>query len=107
MTQREDTVKMEINTAGVDLYRNSSPFEHKQVLDVGDDNQITYFIEMCARALEVGIPPDGIMHAAMDSNPSPKDRINVNPEDRVGRRRYSHELKLKDFSRQLSERQFL
>lgn len=99
MTHGEDMVGMEINIIGVDLYRNSQPFEYKQVLDVGDDNQITTFIEMCARALEVGIPPDGIIEAAMSSK--------TRQEDRVGSRKQLFDQRLKGFSRALSERQFL
>lgn len=109
MTREEDAVQMEINTVGVSFHRDVIPFplEEKHVLDFGEDEQITTFIEMCARALEVGIPPDGIMDAAMNSRSRPNDSNNVNPEDRAGRRRESNELYLRDFSRQLSERQFL
>lgn len=107
MTQEEDAVEMEINTVGVSFYTDAKPLEEKRVFDFGEDEQITTFIEICARALEVGIPPDGIMDAAMDSRSRPNDRINVNPEDRAGRRRQGNELYLRDFSRQLSERQCL
>lgn len=109
MTQREDAVQMEINTVGVSFHRDVTrfPLEEKHLLDFGEDEQITTFIGICARALEIGIPPDGIMDAAINSRSRPNDSNNVNPEDRAGRRRESNELYLKDFSRQLSERQFL
>lgn len=99
MTQGEDTLGMEINTVGVRIYRDLKPLGDNIILDVGEDDQITTFIEICARALEVGIPPDGIIEAAASSK--------TRRGDRVGSRRQLFDQKLKGFSRELSERQFL
>lgn len=99
MALGENTQGIEINTVGLRIYRDLKPLGDNIILDVGDDDQITTFIEMCARALEVGIPPDGIIEAAMSSE--------TRRGDRVGSRRQLFDQKLKGFSRGLSERQFL
>lgn len=99
MTRGEQEEEIEINTVGVRMYRDKKPSDDNIVLDVGEEDQITTFIEMCARALEVGIPPDGIIEAAMSSK--------TRQEDRVGNRRQLFDQLLKGFSRALSERQFL
>lgn len=99
MTQGENTDGLELNTIGVRIYEGKVLLPDIEVFDVGEQDQIPYFIEICARALEVGIPPDGIIDAAMHANP----RIN----DPVSDRRTFHDQNLRDFSRQLSERQFL
>jgi len=99
MTRGEQEEQIEINTVGVRMYQDLKPLGDNIILDVGEHDQITTFTEMCARALEVGIPPDGIIEAAMSSE--------TRRGDRVGSRRQLFDQKLKGFSRQLSERQFL
>jgi hypothetical protein len=97
MSLGDVTDGIEINTGGVTAFDKRKLFEEKPFVDVGDGRQITYFIEMCARALESGIPPDGIADSA----------INAYPRGNIRDRESYHENKLRDFSRQLSERHFL
>ena len=99
MTQGEETDTIEVNIVGVRMYEDLQPINGNTILDFGDEDQIPYFIAICARALEIGLSPDRVIDAAMDAYPKGNAPIH-------GRRSY-HKQKLRDFSRQLSERQFL
>lgn len=99
MTRGDETETIDINTIDIDTYRKKNPREDVRVLDVGDGDQIPQFIGVCARALEVGMHPDVIIDASM--------AMRIKSREDVHDRMTAFEEKRKDFSRQLSERQFI
>lgn len=99
MTRGDETETIDINIADVEIYRKENPRGDERVLDVGDGDQIPQFIGVCARALEVGMHPDVIIDAAME--------MKIKGDEPVHGRKTAFEAKRRDFSRQLSERQFI
>ncbi len=102
MSQGDIEAGMEVNTVGVRIHKDLKPREGNRIEDFGEVDQLPILIGMCARALETGIPPDGIMDSAMEARAKHNERYGGWDD-----RRQLFQYKLKDFSRQLSEKHFL